>query len=287
MKMSSKNFNFSLMLGLSSNDEMPEDLQLKLSRYLEQEKAPEIEDGLDNIVKEYCKEHNFDIPETFKQRRSSRKGWISDDESEIQEYSKEETLERLSEFFGNIGKKRGIEKKKESTQTDIEKVKELEDTLHEMISQLDPNSSEEDKSKAAYKILEFKIKAARKKFHISRKDLEDSLLDNVEEIKKLIKGDSNISPDKKEILAKTERETQRVAIILEQAMDTLDKILVSDYDEYNALSSEEKLNFLKYGQKELTDTVDFVDTEFETIKTNLQNILSAKLNLGPHLEAVL
>ena len=104
--MDSRKIDYEVMLGIKAHEKMPDELQERISNHLNTVCGPQARDAIKEIVNNYCKEQGWEIT----QRESSETSGIArvDDNGNI---SSEDNS--VASFFKNIGKKKGIEDKRD------------------------------------------------------------------------------------------------------------------------------------------------------------------------------
>lgn len=268
------NLEFSLMLGLKSSDNMPEDLKKQLEEYIGEIGQNTLEPGCYDLVMKYCKENDIPVRDSVKSTSKIRNNELTLDLSDLKE--SKEKLEKIKDFFENLGK----EKSQDNNFEDLSE----EDMISTLARGVNSESTDEEKSVLAFEIFKVKVNAVAKRLSESENGLDDIINKKVSLANSMRSG---MSEQDNKLLDQINRNTKRMDILYKQCIEKLNKLIVLDTDEYKGLNYEERTNFLKAMKVELQSIEDFLEDELETSRNQLLKVLSTKLKFGPHLEIVL
>lgn len=279
--MNPKQLDYEIILGAKINEEMPEDLKEIITGHIENVVGPQAREELRAKVIQYCKDNGLEVQNIESREYRQDSGIIKVDENGVADDPIADNA--LSSFFKKLGQKRGI-KVENKSKVNSEDIAELQQGIKEITDSLNPDSSDEEKSRAAFKILDLKIKSLKLEYKNSYSRLDDELS---YKMKALTARTSNESDLIKEIVAKVDKEFKRTLILVEQASESLDKLGSLDEEEFMKQDFEARGNYLKYMKSEIDKSSTFLKEELAAVKAKLINTLSNKLNLGEHINIVL
>lgn len=275
---------FKLMLGVQTNEEMPEELKDRLTQFVQDNVQETIHLGMDELVDKYCEEKGI------------KRGKISES-TKVQRYDSTEDFSRamssnttLEDFFSKIGKERGISKRKpeKSSEDSTSKIlKNLQSEISELSDGFSPEDTDEDKSLRAFQILDLRIKAEIMKMEEGldhNSDLVKNVQDSFDRLK--AKADGMEASDRR-VVEKLNQDFSRSVLVIEQGASDLKKLQIMDLDEYKNLDYKSRGSYLLDTKNRFTAISDFVEEEMNSIKSKLLQAITGHLGFGDHLGIVL
>ena len=276
--MKPEHLDYEIILGAKINENMPEELRKIITGHIENVVGPETREVLRAKVIEYCEANDLEVTSTDSTETNS--GIIKVDENGVADDAIADTA--LSSLFKKLGEKRGI--KVEKNYSKPSNFSDLQEGIKELTNSLNPNSSDEDKSRAAFKILELKIKSLKVDYGYSSNSLKKEIDTKLAMLNSKVKGESK---ETQKLAENVNKEFQRSLAIVEQASASLDRLGSINEEEFMAQDYDSRGKYLKYMTTEITKSQEFLKEELQSIKMRLINTLSYKLGLGDHIGIVL
>ena len=248
---------------------------------MDNEIAPMVKDFARKIVEDYAKEQGWEIER--KESTIKKSELEIDQDGNLLEGSQED-LNTVAGFFKNIGKKRGMnfQDDRDSRIEKITKNKDIQQEIKNLTNNLTPDSSDDEKSRAAYTILTLKLKLTGEDFGSDIKNLIKSCEKDLDRLDVKTKG----TPAHKTVTSVKEQ-FQRTLNLTEKSLGDIKRLNTLSEDEFMAQDYESRGKYLTHVKKELDSTLNFLKEEQESIKRKLLNVLANQIDLGDHIGTVL
>ena len=265
--------SFQFDISLRPHVNMPEPLKESISNYMENEGTETVAAGIRDIISKYCLDNGLpDVIHDSTIKKDVKKGVLELDPNQDKE-------SQISDFFTSLGKKKSVEMKKNlSNRGLVDNLKIEIDTLTESIN---PDSSDEDKSICAFKILDLKLKFEAARYDSDLSETTNNILFKIEEFRRIHPNDSSVDIDR------VQREFSRVTNVVNQTTSELKRLNTLDEKDFKDLDYESRGKYLLHVKSELEKAEGFLAEELGSIKKKLVGILTKKLGLGDHISTVL
>lgn len=260
--------SFSFDINFKPSKTMPKDLQETLSNYMENEGTEGIAKEVRNLISKYCIDNN--LPDYVKNSPGKKVVLKLDPEKDKES--------QIDEFFSQLGKKRSMEMKKSLSNDGVEDLKEEINALTESIN---PDSTDEEKSMCAFKILDLKLKFEAARYESSLQTTTEEVVGKIEEFKRLRPNDTSV-----DVLA-VEKEFSRISNVTKQTTSELRRLNSLDEKDFKDLDYESRGKYLQHVKSELDKAEGFLEEELNSIRKKLVIVLTKKLGLGEHMSYVL
>lgn len=262
------NLDFSFEIAFKVNDTMPKDLQDILSDYISSTGTEYVSKGLRQIISKYCIDNNLPDPNIG---RPSHKAVLKID-------PEKDTESQIDEFFSQLGKKRSMEMKKSLSNDGVD---DLKAEINNLTESINPDSTDEEKSMCAFKILDLKLKFEAARYESSLQTTAEEVVGKIEEFKRLRPNDTSV-----DVLA-IEKEFSRITNVTKQTTSELRRLNSLDERDFKDLDYESRGKYLQHVKSELDKAEGFLGEELNSIRKKLVMVLTEKLGLGDHMSYVL